>query len=221
MSRRLLTGKGYRHGSLSSFTTWNPADTDANLALSGGNLTLTTNNISYHSARSIASHSTGKFYSEATMTADPLGHAWYGGIANSTFAISSGGTSLGSDANSVGYSAPWTFANGSIINTGTNGMVAGDVIGLAVDLTNKRFWFLNYTLGGAGPGTWNDAGNNSTTNPTISASGIDMSTGMTGGGPWFAATSMQQSAVPAPAVITTNYGASAFTGTIPSGYTTW
>ena len=101
--------------------TWNPADKDGTLTLSGGDLTVTKTGASgFGNVRSTTSKTTGKHYYEATAFGS-LGNAGIG-VAN---AVASLTNYLGVDSNSYGW-----------YDTGFGGsttFVAGDVIGIAID----------------------------------------------------------------------------------------
>ena len=95
-------------------------------------------------------------------------------------------------------------SNATNLNSGV-ALPAGTVVGIAVDFTNHLIWFRM-----APSGNWNGSG---TANPATGVGGITFSTGamvpfVTFGGSGGAAGN----------VITANFGASSFTGTVPSGF---
>lgn len=115
-------------GSVVSFTyaTWNPADKDSTITLSGGNLTSAGS--ANGAVRSTISKSSGKWYWENTFTSTG---GMSTGICFSTDTLT---LFPGIPANSWGY-----INNGSIQNNATFINAAatytnGDVIGIALDL---------------------------------------------------------------------------------------
>jgi hypothetical protein len=186
-----------------STTTWNPSDKSANLSLSGGNLVVTNTGSTADSAiRSVVSYSSGKKYYETT--ASGAGVTSFG-IANASAPLSS---FLGSDNNGVG-----SLNNGNTLlnfgNIGTAfGWNTGDVLGIAVDLTAKLFWIKNITAGQP----WN---NNGSADPATGVGGFSFST--IAAGPYFAAACVPTNGEST----TTNFGATAYTGTAPSGFSNW
>lgn len=113
-----------------SYATWNPADTDASIALSGGNLTAVAGATGYKGVRSTLSKSSGKWYWELYCT--QMGGAYAGklGTANSSEVLSSG---IGVDTNGEGYyNAGHLYYNGTFNAYGA-AFATADVIGVALD----------------------------------------------------------------------------------------
>lgn len=119
--------------------------------LSNGNKTATCTTGGVNSTIvGTTSHSTGKFYFELTRdnnNGDGFGFATLTGLTN--------GTEIGSTATSVewyptGFFPGW-YRNGSRTVTTFPGAGAGDVLGLAVDLTTGKCWISNITQH---PGNW-------------------------------------------------------------------
>lgn len=180
-----------------------------NVMLSNGNLTVINNasGTTNQGARvaTASGETTGKFYYEATLvdwaTSGSIG---IGGIAVTTTTYSvlqangTGGVMLQSSGGSI-----WT--NGTVpysIGTRAN----GDVLGFAIDLDNRRFWCRV-----APSGYWN---NNLTADPATNINGITIPSGTmvpfcTFGG---ASTGPFNN-------VTTNFGLTGFTGTVPTGFT--
>lgn len=186
--------------------TWNPADA-ATITFSNGNLTATTNAAGGGGTRATVGKSTGKYYFEATMS------TWVGtgaeiGLATSSAVLVGGGVagqavvtkSLGGVNGSI-------YINGTYSGSNLGLRSSGDIIGVAVDLAAGLIWFRV-----APSGNWNGSG---TANPASGIGGISL--GALAGStlfPLYAAASTGQ-------VATANFGASAFTGTMPSGFATW
>jgi hypothetical protein len=182
-------------------TAWNPADAGSGVTVGGtGNLTATfAQSFGTHAGvRSLASHSTGKFYAECTITV--VGDGQYG-VANAGASIA---TYVGASVNSTGYAnGGQVFQdNGTDISGGTFATFAsGDVLGMAVDLGAGLIWFSkNGTYGNSG----NPAGG--TGGKTISGIGpfFVMSSGNGGNG-----------------VCVANFGATAYATAAPSGFGNW
>lgn len=190
-------------------STWNPSDKAANITLSGGNLTVGASSITAGAVRSTSGKSSGKLYFENTWT-NPTGGAGADGVGIGTAtAALSGATSLPGNATGgcIVYVGGLIRYNG--ISTGVNiGAIAtGQTHCVAIDLTNSRIWF---RING---GNWNNSG---TANPATNTGGIDISTLFPSNAPFAVVT--KNGSVPS---CTTNFGASAFTQTVPSGFTAW
>lgn len=184
-----------------TFTTWNPADL-LRVALTNGNLTATNTTTTQPSGvRSVSSFSTGKYYWEATAgpwnsfsTDIGMGNA---SQAFNGAALGSGGIFLNKDGA--------IYRNGSASGMPTFGIrAAGNVIGIAVDLTARLIWFRL-----APAGNWNNSG---TANPATAVGGVDVSS-ITGAlFPTYLPYTLNDA-------FTANFGGSAFSGTVPSGFT--
>jgi hypothetical protein len=191
--------------------TWDPA-TISQVTLSGGNLVATNTGTTgtNHGARTLAAagKTTGKFYFELTYTAITAGPNVGGGIAttaSSYFGMGNQGAVTGVELYVVA-GAIWAGGSDTGINLGAR--VGGDVIGVAVDLVNKSTWFKKVS---GTPGNWNGSG---TANPATNVGGISTPAGtltpiLTFGGTGGLANN----------VVAANFGASAFTGAVPSGFT--
>ena len=191
--------------------TWDPA-TVTLVTLSGGNLIATnTGTDDGHQGVRVAAasgKSSGKYYFELKFT----------NLANTGSNIRTclGFTMAGTTYGDVSSSATNSFTFNQLGNITCNGTgrasfgqrASGDVIGIAVDFTNQKAWFRV-----APSGLWNNTG------------GHDPATN-TGGS---ALAPLTGALVPVCAfgglvgmagnIITANFGASAFTGAVPSGFT--
>lgn len=187
-----------------STTTWNPADKNAGITLSNGNLTATTN-ASAISVRGIASHSTGKFY--YSIHIDALTNVNYLiGMGNASMSLSS---FVGADANGISLNT----GNGQILVSSASIAVIqtaaqGDTVDMAVDIGGQLIWFR--TNGG----NWNNSG---TANPATGVGGISYAASGLGAGPYFPAWAGFGSAD----AITANFGASAYAFAAPAGFGNW
>jgi hypothetical protein len=179
-------------GGGTTYTTWNPADKSASVTLSNGDLTFASA-ASNQGVRATTGKSSGKYYFECTFTA----MGGYLGLAQTT-------TPFNGTTNAVGVTpgSGWIQVNGSsVINIG--GLPSP--VAVAVDLGAKKIWFR------ASPsGNWNG---NASYDPATNVGGVDITT--------------VAGAALYPAVIvvlstnggTANFGASAFTGAVPAGFT--
>jgi hypothetical protein len=115
----------------------------------------------------------------------------------------------------VGHTGAGTIFTSIGGNTGRSigARTTGDVIGVAVDFGNSLCWFRL-----APSGLWNGTAGHDPTNPV--PGGIAVLAGTTVPFITFGS-GLAGAAGVAGNVITANFGASAFTGTVPSGYTAW
>lgn len=191
-------------------TTWDPASVTA-VTLSGNNLVAT--NIGTTStdqgARGSVSLTSGKYYFEMTLTTITGGANRTIGVATPASSytnistLSQFGTFLVPVSGNI-----WVSGSG---NSGTTmgARSAGDVIGIAVDFASSKMWFRV-----APAGLWD---NNGSHDPTTPASG-----GMTiPGGAILPVCTFGGSGGAAGNVVTANFGASAFVGAVPTGFTSW
>ena len=190
---------GLEDGTTTGSTTWNPAD-QANTTLSGGNLTATAT--SQGGVRSVLSVTSGKYYWETTANASTSVYS-EAGIANAAAALPFCATSL---SNTLVVSP-----NGGIFRNGTGvGNVpsfgTGAVICHALDMTAGLYWV---RVGASG--SWN-AMSGTANNPATGTGGIALAP-LTG--PMFALMATNN----AGDGYTANFGASAFSGAVPSGFT--
>jgi len=185
-------------------TTLNPADQD-DVTLSGGNLTATSTRCGF--VRTVNSATTGKFYYEMKGLAGTYPST---GVATAGSALMGG--FFGEDAKSAGIELDF---DGNVICTYgfvvNNGAILGmrslvnDVFGIAVDVDARKFWVKNVTQASA----WNKGGSdNPTTGVTIYTFTFAFGGAIFSG---FAGYLAGDSAV-------FNFGATAYTGTPPSGF---
>ena len=188
-------------------TTWNPADKSVNITLSNGNLTATNGaTAGDNGVRSVTSKSTGKYYVEFTITGVLGGPDTGIGIATSSAALTIGATSTGG---LICYAGTGNiYFNGSFTSISTGGSTGiGTVWCMAIDLANSKGWF---RING---GNWNGSG---TDNPATNTGGINIATLF----PTNAAYAFFCANANA-AGVTANFGGTAFSFTVPSGFTAW
>lgn len=180
-------------------TTWNPADL-INITLSGGNLIATPTGGG--GVRSLGSATGGsKYYWEGTWG---VGTASGFGVANSSATLSTV-INTGTGAAFVSNSGASTVNGVSQTNIGAFG--AGGVCCIALDVGAQFIWFRNGSAG-----NWNGSG---TANPATGVGGWSINSIEGTSNPIFALCG----AVTAASSITVNFGAAAFAGVVPSGFT--
>ncbi len=182
-------------------STWSGTD-NSNVTLSGGNLVLTSASGGDGAVRGTDSASSGKFYYEATLTAG-------GGTNDTDVGIANGSAVLSTAPNTTNLIAAYYPGSGTLWINGSNvatvgSAVAGNVIGVAVDLSAKLIWVR------VGTGNWNGS---PTDNPATGAGGKSFS-GFAG--PYF-----PFGGAHATDTWTTNFGGSAYTNGPPSGFGNW
>src|ERR1051325_6121480 len=187
-----------------AFTTWSTSRLNA-VTLSGGNLVAT-----------------GTSSSGCVIAADPQSFGkWYYEITINTYAASgtcvglaSGDITLSTFLSNNAYGTFVIKSGGIFVNATGSGkslgaLSAGVLICIAVDLDNRLIWFRS-----GASGSWN-ATSGTANDPATGTGGVNFA-GIGAGGAYefyplagLATTSDQ---------VTANFGASSFTGTVPSGY---
>lgn len=170
--------------------TFNPADKDASITLSNGNLTATGTTSGFKSVRGTIGKTAGKWFWEVKLVAGSSTIIGFGGSAVALNTFPGGDASTG---DSYGYYTNGNrYVKGGI--TAGNAYTTNDVIGVAIDLTGKTGEFFK---NGVSQGqfafdvTMDNAG---TIYPMVAtnANGV---------------------------VVTANFGATAFAYSIPAGFT--
>jgi hypothetical protein len=189
--------------------------------LSNGNLTLSSTSGTWHSAHALLGATAGSYYVEATI--NKIGAGVGLGLCNG---VENMNGFVGNDASGIlAYDevspsvASGIFTNNAFVTAGvvaTSGhfpLVAGDTIGMAVNLTAQMVWFYN-----AQTGLWNnDVIANQ--NPVGNIGGISIQSLIEAG--------YQDIVYPAVSVMSTNdqisvnLGATTFVHTAPTGYASW
>jgi hypothetical protein len=182
-----------------SFTTWNPADKLA-VTLSNSDLTATTTATTLNGVRAVRGNSSGKYYFELTATTwatlnDQVGLA----LSTATFSTA---TATTGKAIVNGGGAIWV--NGVNTGIGLGSITSGMIVGVAVDLTANLIWFRISPAG-----NWNAGG---TANPATGTGGISISAIAGTLYPTFGGGAVSTQ------VGTANFGATAFSGAVPSGF---
>ena len=193
-----------------SYATWDAATVTA-VTLSGGDLVATnTGTTSTNQGAHVSTatgKTTGKYYFEitfTTITSATGGNFGFGiGTTASTYANMGNNATTGD----MVFNSGSIYAGGS--NTGINmgGTPSnGSVISIAADLDNRKIWFRF-----APSSNWNNSG---TANPATNTGGITIPAGTMVPFVTFGGTGGNASNV-----ITANFGGSAFSGAVPSGFT--
>lgn len=196
MGRITLLGTG-ASAVANNYTTFNPSDKSADIALSGGDLIATASNSGYDSVRSILGMSSGKHYWEFKYTTVSSADAMCG-IANSTMSLT---TYCGIDANGYGNYMP---TGNKLFNTGNTAygtaQAVNDVVMVALDMDNAKIWW-------GKNGTWFNSGD--------PAAGTNAAFTGIAAGTWYACLSLTS---PNVTVGSANFGATAMAYTAPSGF---
>lgn len=179
--------------------TFNPADKSAVVTLSGGDLVATVNS-SIGGVRGTRGVSSGKYYWESTYTTINT-NAIYVGLALATSVLDQ---SNGLGIAFVGRTTGAINVNGVASGSALGGPIAAaSVIGIAVDLAAKLIWFRI-----APAGQWNGSG---TADPATGVGGVNIASISSGLlYPIFSGQTLDK--------VTANYGASGFSGSVPSGF---
>lgn len=186
-----------------AFSTWNPSDKQAQATLSNGNLTAAATASSPYSitfARAITGRTSGKYYWEVKYDSGNATVVAMVGVCNGSASLS---TYPGGDANGWGwyaYDGQLYTNNAAVLSLGTYAI--GDTIDVAIDLATNKMWL-------GKNGTWANSGNPAagTGQVTSSLSGtiypcVGVQSGIARAVQW-----------------TADFGATAFTNTVPSGFT--
>jgi VCBS repeat-containing protein len=167
----------------------------------------------WKTVRATIGHSTGKYYFEVTITAAGDLAQFILGIVDGSASIANANF-VGSDTH--GYGLQPGSSSGQLYNNGAGSTSkygtasVGQVVGVAVDFTNSKVSFLNVATG-----QWlNDVIGNQ--NPATNTGGLSIS-GLSGS-VYPAASFNRNSGLE---TLTFNFGATAFSGSAPSGFTTW
>jgi hypothetical protein len=191
-----------------TYATWDAASI-ASVTLSSGNLVATAagGTATNQGAHVIATSgkTAGKCYFELSMSGT-------GGGTNVSIGIGTTASTYTNMGNG-GTIGDMLFNSGNVWSNGSNTGIAlgsivgvGGLFGIAVDLDNRKIWF---RLGASG--NWN---NNSSNSPVTNVGGIVIPAGTMVPFCTFGGTAGSNSTF-----TTANFGATAFTGAVPSGFT--
>lgn len=186
-------------------TTWDASHKNANVSVSGGNLTATNPSGNWCAVRSTTSNSAGKWYWEISLSGS-VTNFWMAGFCSSAMPFTDG-TYPGSDTNGCGV---YCFAGADYYNSAprTNSMSSITQatppvrLGIAVDFSNLLMWA---TKDGS---NWNAGGG--------ASPGGSGGLSIRSAGPYFIATALYSS-------LTTTLATTAagFTFSVPTGFLAW
>jgi hypothetical protein len=199
----MLLGVG-KAGAAPSFTTFDPATASSALVLSNGNLTGTAGSSADQGARSIASHTSGKFFFSIVVNDSTSAI----GIVDSSQSLTTGGFFLGDSVHSAGYFTSGNVWNQSTIHGTIGTFGAGNVVDAAWDIGAANIWFR------VNGGNWNNSG---TADPATNTGGIPV---VITGPASFAAVELEGASTGVSA-FTANFGATAYSFAAPSGFSNW
>ena len=189
-----------------TYTTWNPSDKYSTITLSNGNLTASNPTGSSGGVRSVDCQTSGKFYFEYTCTTQGWSYDFVG-LANGTAVLNTNPYSAVYGSGVVGvFESGYIWMEGGDVGYLGATISAGTIVCVAVDLTARYIWF----RAGA-TGLWNGS---STADPASGAGGVPLS-GADGGA--FNVYAYVFSGTASDSV-TANFGASAFAGSVPTGF---
>jgi hypothetical protein len=187
-------------------TTWNPLDAHSRFTLSGGNLVATAAAISEDNGVAIVDgQSSGKYYIEITPTGTFGGNTCIG--VNTLSPSWSSAISNDLSGSYLYFSSGTIYYNGTSSGFTVAAVASGNVICIALDLTNNKVWFRKNA------GSWNG---NATHDPATNTGGISIATLVATGRRWFVIAGAGLTATP---VFTLNAGDTTFAQTVPSGFT--
>lgn len=199
----VIAGRGFLDPAIvSAATTWDSGNKGSGITLSGGDL-VATGSASNSVVKSTTSHSTGKYYYEATIT-NFAGAEYLFGIASTGFSLAAGDMYTTTTACCV-RAGDAIYFNGAALSGFLAG-TTGDVMGFAIDLDALLFW------ANRNGGAWTNSGN-----PAAGTGGASIAA--LSGGPWFAACCLPHATTFN--VLTANFGGSAYGQTPPAGFGNW
>lgn len=177
-------------------TTWDPANKSADITLSNADLTATKTAASYANVRSVLGVNSGKWYWELTFDDEGPGYTVEEfGVGDNAIAL---GTSVGFYSTGYSYKEDGQKGNNNSYVAFGSAFNVGDIISIALDMdAGKVWWALN--------GVWQASGDpGAGTNEAYS--GIS--------GTYYAWITLYDDT----AAVTANFGASAFSHSVPSGF---
>jgi hypothetical protein len=180
-----------------AYATWNPSDKNAGLVLSNGDLTVTVNGANDRALRATIGQSSRKWYWEITV-GTPNNAKDYIGIGTSNASIADG-FYLGEDVYGYSYGIDGgTKHHNNSSDAYGDEYLADEIVSIALDMDDGKIWF-------ARQGVWQNSGD-------PAAGTGEAFSGLSG--TFFPMVSMYWNGV----YLTANFGASAFSYSVPSGF---
>ena len=187
-----------------TYATWNNGDRSSYITLSNGNLTATASSSGWRSVRCNLGKNSGRYYFE--ITADSIAGSYPGqnalfGVADILMSVDNYvGSSSGNGWGWWGNDTQKQYYHAGSASSAPVGIVNGDIVMIAFDVEAGKIWF-------GKNGTWNGSGDpGAGTNEVYS--GLDAFSNT-----YYACLSLQS-----PAYATANFGATAFSHTVPAGF---
>ncbi len=185
-------------------TAFNPLDKSANILLTNNNLSYAQSSTGEQGVRTVASTTTGKFYTECTWTNTPTGTDTGFGWCTAGASL----TTLGSTVTSacIAFKSGAVWVNGSSPGGVGSAFAQNDVICCAIDLVNSKVWFRK------NGGNWNNSG---TDNPATNTGGFSLSSFQTNNSTVMhgcGCVNVSQD------LLTADFGDQVFGFTVPSGF---
>jgi SPRY domain-containing protein len=178
--------------------------TPTNATLSNGNLTATASSGATGGARSTAQKTTGKYYFEITIPIIVEGCQSACGVVTSAGTYTNMAND-GTNSTEILTNSGTIFSNNTTNSNSVGMPVDNDLIGVAIDLDNRRGWFRR------NGGNWNG---NATNNPATNTGGVPIQSAVS-----FAPAVAFGSSHATGDRFTANFGGTAFSGAVPSGFT--
>lgn len=193
-----------------AFTTFD-AGQGTNWTLDASKLVATSSSAAGGTVRAADWQSTGKFYWEVTVNSVSSIGALFLGIVRSDFPVGPNASPTTAGQNIAARDSPFStvYLNGGSLGTYGTGYAVGATVCIAVDLGAGLFWFRPSSTA-----NWNGS---ASANPATGAGGYSFASALGTLFPWYPAAIV--SIVGATDKVTANFGASAFAGAVPSGFT--
>lgn len=119
-----------------TYATWNPADKDASLTLSNGNLTVSRSAANWGSVRATMSKTTGVWSYEMYINTVSAVDYHFIGVAISTAQLGLNGFWAANGYSGGSYQGGTCYWNGVSSQPSSTGIVAGDYLGVKIDMSD-------------------------------------------------------------------------------------
>jgi hypothetical protein len=208
-------------GGSGTLTTFDPVNSNVNMALTNGNLTVKSTSSAlpigqYYGAISTTARNSGKVYFEVTQDVYLTQRIEVGLVTGTSHMGMPSNSYIGSTAGGYGVDLDWsgntlTLNNSTSSTVGTGLTANGDVLGIAVDFTTGKWWVRKNGVWGGSGGSWGAVIND----PVAGTGGSAFS--FTPGATLYAAVALNGTTVQ----VTANFGATPFAYAAPTGFTGW